>query len=76
MATEIFLPQIGFDMEEGQLNEWAIPDGGKVEAGQLLYLLESDKSVQEIESPVSGTLRIHAQAGQIYKVGHLLATIE
>ena len=47
-----------------------------VTEGQPLYLLEADKSANEVESPASGTLRIVAQPGETYEVGTILGTIE
>ena len=75
MSTEVRIPQIGFSTQEGTLSEWLAADGATVEAGKPLYTLELDKSVQEIESPASGTLKIHAQTGEVYSVGHLVAEI-
>ena len=63
-------------MEEGTLSEWLQPDGANVQQGQPLYALESEKSVQEIEAPVSGKLKIIAAPGEVYKVGTVLAEIE
>lgn len=76
MATEVLLPKLGFSMNEGTLVEWVVPDGGAAVEGQPLYVLESDKSSQEIESPASGTLKIVAETGETYPVGTVLATIE
>jgi pyruvate/2-oxoglutarate dehydrogenase complex dihydrolipoamide acyltransferase (E2) component len=75
MATEIIFPKIGFSMEEGTLVEWLVPDGAEVSEGQALYALESDKSVQEIEAPGSGKLKILAEPGAVYKVGAVLGEI-
>lgn len=76
MATDILLPKIGFSMTEAQIAEWLAEDGAQVEEGQPLYLLEADKSANEVESPASGTLRIIAQPGETYEVGTVLGTIE
>jgi len=76
MAIEVLFPKIGFSMEEGTLAEWLAADGASVKEGEPLYALESDKSVQEIESPASGKLKIIAAVGEVYKVGDVLATIE
>ncbi|WP_174274164.1 biotin/lipoyl-containing protein [Sphingomonas bacterium] len=76
MATEILLPKIGFSMNEGELAEWLVEDGGQATEGQPLFSLESDKSTNEIDSPASGTLRIHKQAGETYEVGTVLGIIE
>ena len=75
MSTEVLLPKIGFSMNDAVLSQWLIDDGARVVAGQPLYSIESDKSVQEIEAPASGTLRILAAVGETYTVGTLLAQI-
>lgn len=76
MTTQVLMPKLGFSMNEGTISEWLINDGGQVTEGQALYALESDKSVQEIEAPVSGTLKILAQVGEVYEVGTVLAEID
>jgi len=76
MSTELRLPKLGMSMTEGALTEWLVAEGTPVEAGALLYALESDKTVQEVEAPVSGVLRILAPAGQTYDVGHLVGVID
>lgn len=50
-------------------------DGEEVTTGQIIYALESEKSVSDVESPSSGRLKIIAAAGQIYPVGTLLGEI-
>jgi len=76
MATEILLPKIGFSMNEGQISEWLAKDGDQVTEGQPLFLLEADKSANEVEAPATGTLRITAAAGETYVVGTVLGMIE
>jgi pyruvate/2-oxoglutarate dehydrogenase complex dihydrolipoamide acyltransferase (E2) component len=76
MATEILLPKIGFAMTEGDLAEWLAEDGQTVSEGQALFLLEAEKSANEIEAPATGTLRILKPAGATYEVGTVLGTIE
>ncbi|MBB6290722.1 biotin-dependent enzyme [Pseudomonas sp. SJZ103] len=75
MTTQVLMPKLGFSMNEGTISEWLIDDGATVTEGQALYALESDKSVQEIEAPASGTLKILAQVGEVYEVGAVLAEI-
>jgi pyruvate/2-oxoglutarate dehydrogenase complex dihydrolipoamide acyltransferase (E2) component len=75
MAYEILLPKLGFSMNEGELVEWLVEDGGVVTEGQPLYALESEKSTQEIDAPASGTLRILMAVGETYPVGTVLAEI-
>ena len=75
MSTEILLPKLGFSMNEGVLSEWLVADGGAVTAGEPLFALESDKSTQEVEAPVSGTLKILKEIGETYPVGTILGEI-
>ncbi|VWX50175.1 biotin/lipoyl-containing protein [Novosphingobium sp. 9U] len=75
MATEILLPKLGFSMNEGTLARWLVADGGAVTAGQPLFELESDKSTQEVDAEVSGTLRIIVLEGEALPVGTVLGEI-
>lgn len=74
--ADISIPKLGMSMTEATLVEWLVDDGGAVAEGQDLYAIETDKSVQEIQSPVAGTLKIIAEPGEIYEVGHLIATVD
>jgi pyruvate/2-oxoglutarate dehydrogenase complex dihydrolipoamide acyltransferase (E2) component len=76
MATEILLPKIGFSMNEGQIAEWLFGDGEEVVEGEALYLLEADKSTNEVEAPASGVLRIIGVEGETYEVGTVIGHIE
>ena len=77
MATEVLLPKIGFSMNEGVLTRWLVDDGATVTQGQPLYELESDKSLQEVEAPASGGLKIIVAAtGETYPVGTVLGEIQ
>ena len=75
MSTEVILPKLGFSMNEGSVAEWLVADGGQVTEGQPLYSLESEKSVNEIEAPASGVLRIIKPAGETYEVGTVIGEI-
>jgi pyruvate/2-oxoglutarate dehydrogenase complex dihydrolipoamide acyltransferase (E2) component len=75
MATQILLPKLGFSMNEAVLSAWLIADGAEVTEGQPLFAIESDKSVEELEAPASGKLRIMAAVGETYPVGHVLGEI-
>jgi pyruvate/2-oxoglutarate dehydrogenase complex dihydrolipoamide acyltransferase (E2) component len=75
MATELLLPKLGMGMEEGTISEWLVADGAEVETGQPIYAIESDKSVQEIESPEAGRLTIIAATGEPLPVGTKIGEI-
>ncbi|WP_419709635.1 biotin/lipoyl-containing protein [Pseudomonas sp. NFX224] len=76
MTTEVRVPKLGFSVDEVELTEWLVQDGDVVTTGQTLYLMESQKSSEEVESPGSGTVKIIESAGQTLAVGTLIATIE
>jgi pyruvate/2-oxoglutarate dehydrogenase complex dihydrolipoamide acyltransferase (E2) component len=75
VTAEVLFPKLGFSMNEGTIAEWLVSDGGLVKEGQPLYVIESDKSTEEIESPASGTVKIIGQVGQVYKVGTVIAEV-
>ena len=75
MAFEVILPRLGWDMEEGTLGGWLKEDGEFVNAGEMLFSIEGDKAVQEVEALDSGYLRIAPNApalGVKVPVGTLL----
>ena len=75
MPTEIIVPRLGWSMEEGAFVAWLKRDGEFVRGGDLLFSIEGDKAVQEIESIDSGVLRIAANApkpGDAIRVGDVL----
>jgi pyruvate dehydrogenase E2 component (dihydrolipoamide acetyltransferase) len=79
MASEIRVPRLGWNMEQGVFLGWLKRDGEAVQEGEPLYTLEGDKSAQEIEAPATGLLRIAPngpQAGDTILVGTLLGHVE
>ncbi|MGY0610794.1 biotin/lipoyl-containing protein [Luteimonas sp. A501] len=76
MATEVVMPKLGFAMTEGVLANWLVEDGATVTEGQAIYELETEKAVQEVESPAAGVIRIEAKAGETYPVGERLGVVQ
>ena len=56
MATPIIMPKFGQMTEESAIVEWLKKEGDKVEKGDILFSVETDKSVMEVESFEAGTL--------------------
>ena len=52
------MPRLGWTMEEGALAEWLKQPGERVEAGEVLLIVESDKALNEVESFDAGILHI------------------
>ncbi len=62
MAVEIVMPRLGWTMEEGTLVEWMKKPGEAVQAGEVLFTVETDKAINEVESFDAGRLHIPADA--------------
>ncbi len=76
MAITIIVPRLGWSMEEGTFAGWLKPDGERIKPGDVLFVLESDKSAEEIESLDAGILHIPPDGpkpGDKVKVGQVLA---
>lgn len=56
MATELVLPMLGIQIENGKIVEWLKKEGDSVEKGEPVFLVETEKVETEVEAPVSGTL--------------------
>jgi len=50
------MPKLGLTMEEGTIIRWLKGEGEKVEKGEPLFEVQTDKVVMEVEAPASGTL--------------------
>jgi pyruvate dehydrogenase E2 component (dihydrolipoamide acetyltransferase) len=76
MATIVILPKQGLQMTEGLIIRWLVGEGQKVEAGQALFEMETDKVNMEIESPASGTLlKILRGEGETVPVAETIGVI-
>ena len=56
MATPIIMPKFGQMTEESAIVEWLKKEGDKVAKGDILFTVETDKSVMDVESFEAGTL--------------------
>ncbi|MDQ2969036.1 MAG: 2-oxo acid dehydrogenase subunit E2 [Actinomycetota bacterium] len=75
MATEVKLPRLGQGMESGTIVKWLKSEGDKVEKGEALYELDTDKVTQEVEAEASGVLlKIAITSGEV-EVGKTIAVI-
>lgn len=76
MAEVINMPRLSDTMEEGTVATWLKKVGDKVEEGDILAEIETDKATMEFESFYEGTLlHIGVQEGETTKVDELLAII-
>ncbi|WP_372937028.1 pyruvate dehydrogenase complex dihydrolipoamide acetyltransferase [Seonamhaeicola sp.] len=76
MAIVVNMPRLSDTMEEGTVASWLKKVGDKVEEGDILAEIETDKATMEFESFNEGTLLyIGVQEGETTKVDELLAII-
>jgi pyruvate dehydrogenase E2 component (dihydrolipoamide acetyltransferase) len=72
----VTMPKWGIEMTEGTIVQWTVALGETVEKGSPLLEVETEKIVNSVDSPASGTLRrIVADSGEARPVGALLAVL-
>jgi pyruvate dehydrogenase E2 component (dihydrolipoamide acetyltransferase) len=76
-VIEFKLPELGENIEQGDLVRLMVAPGASVSAGQAVMELETDKAVVEVPSSVTGTIQeIHVKEGDKIKVGQVIFTVE
>ncbi len=76
MPTPIAMPSLGMTMREGTVVEWRARPGDRVEKGEVLLLIESEKAEVEIEAPAAGFVRALLVApGATVPCGTVLAVL-
>jgi pyruvate dehydrogenase E2 component (dihydrolipoyllysine-residue acetyltransferase) len=75
MANEVKLPRLGQGMEAGTVNKWLKSEGDRVEKGDPLFEVDTDKVTQEVESDYAGVLLKIVLASGEAPVGQTIAYI-
>lgn len=76
MAVDLIMPKLGLTMEEGTVVRWLVAEGDRVEKGQPVLEVETDKVVVEVEATASGIIGpLLVGEGQTVPVTTLLARI-
>jgi len=76
MPCDIVMPQLGLTMTEGSVTAWLKNVGERVEKGEPLFVVETDKAEMEVESMGSGYLTaVLVELGQMVSVGTVIATL-
>jgi len=77
MAIDFKLPDLGENVESGDVVTILVHEGDTIEANQNVLELETDKAMVEIQCPHAGRVtKIHVQPGQTVPIGTLLLTVE
>jgi pyruvate dehydrogenase E2 component (dihydrolipoamide acetyltransferase) len=76
-ASEFKLPELGENIDQGDLVRLMIAPGARVSEGQPVMELETDKAVVEVPSSVSGVVKeVKVKEGDKVKVGQVIFTLE
>jgi len=77
MTTKIVVPDLGESVVEATVGEWLKKEGDRVEAGEALVSLETDKVDLDVAATQSGVLsKIERKTGEDVQIGDLLAVID
>ena len=77
MRIPIEMPQLGFDMPSGRIASWAAQPGERVERGQVIADVETEKTTVGLEALAAGTLvEIVHPVGDEVPVGEVIAWLE
>jgi len=72
VAAEVTMPKLGMTMEDGKIVEWRKKEKERVNKGEILLVIETDKVTYEVESIGSGMLVIVIESGEGIPVGAVL----
>jgi pyruvate dehydrogenase E2 component (dihydrolipoamide acetyltransferase) len=76
MATEVIIPKVDMVMENGTFVEWLKNEGDRVERGDPLFIIMTDKANIEVEAPASGILGgLRAKPDEVIPVAQIIAYI-
>jgi pyruvate dehydrogenase E2 component (dihydrolipoamide acetyltransferase) len=76
MINEVFMPALSSTMTEGKIVAWVKSPGDKVEKGETVVVVESDKADMDVESFYEGYLAaIVVAAGETAPVGAAIALV-
>ena len=76
MATEVIMPRMSDTMEEGKILKWLKKVGDRIEVGDIIAEVETDKADMEMEALDDGFLtEIRAQEGESVPVGGVIALL-
>jgi len=75
MKEDIYMPRMGQTMTEGTVIKWLRKDGEKVNKGDGIVDIMTDKVTTTIESPGNGFLQIITEEDKIVPVGTIIGAV-
>ena len=76
MLVEIKVPSVGESVTEAVLAQWFKKDGDRVQKGEALFVIETDKVTLEVEAEAEGVLKISVEEGETVAIGAVVGTID
>ena len=76
MSVNVTMPKLGMTMKTGKVSKWHKSEGDRVQQGEDLFEVETEKITNKVEAPASGVLfQIVVPAGEVVSVGAIVAVI-
>ena len=76
MSVDIVVPEVGESVTEARVARWLKQAGDRVDAGEAVVELETDKVDLEVAAPAAGVLNVLHADGDDVKVGDVLGRVE
>src|SRR5208337_1717559 len=76
VSFNVTMPKFGMTMKTGKISKWYKDEGNKVEEGEDLFEVETEKITNKVEAPTSGILfQIVVPEGAVVPVGAIVGVI-
>jgi 2-oxoglutarate dehydrogenase E2 component (dihydrolipoamide succinyltransferase) len=76
MQIEIKVPSVGESVTEAILVQWFKQDGDRVQKGEVLFVIETDKITLEVEAEADGVLAVKVSEGETVAIGSVVGVID
>ena len=75
-GNPLLMPKLGLTMTEAEIVEWKVAPGDRVAVGQIILVIETDKSSSDIAALDAGVIEaLLVQPGDVVPVGTVIATL-
>jgi pyruvate dehydrogenase E2 component (dihydrolipoyllysine-residue acetyltransferase) len=75
MATRVVMPKLAMAMKQGKVVEWKVREGERVQKGQVIFVIETEKVTYDIEASVSGYFHMAIKLDETVPVNQVVAWI-
>jgi len=75
MAEYIAIPKLGMAMQEATLAEWKVKEGDQINQGDVVLVIETEKTTWEVEASASGYVHILVEQDVVAPVARVVGLI-